>query len=134
MPFVFLLLLALQEPAERRPGQATHTEPTIVRKTYDMRKLAEPPALSEVELAGRRLFAQRCGLCHDPLGQARTQGPWLDRTTVRPEREANARRIIEEGSPRMPGFRHALSPAQIDRIVAFLKTVTPEQNPRAAAR
>jgi mono/diheme cytochrome c family protein len=127
-----LAAAAVQAQAPDLPGQGGHSVPEVVRKEYDIRQLTAPPPLSEIELAGRRLFAQRCGVCHDPVGQGRIQGPWLDRTSLEGTREAAARQVIEQGTRRMPGFRHALTPDEIDRILAFLKTVTPEQNPRAA--
>ena len=105
--------------------QETHTVPVVERTVYDMQRLAEPPPLSDDELAGRRLLTQRCAICHDPVGQplGDTPGPQLDRRTVAGEREAAARRLIADGSRRMPGFRHALRPRQVDRIVAYLRTV-----------
>lgn len=135
MGLAFLLALAtLQAGQETPPGQGGQSTPIVVRKEYDMRVLATPPSLSASDLAGRRLFVQRCGLCHDPVGQGRIQGPWLDRETFGASREATSRQMIEEGSRRMPGFRHALQPAQIDQIVSFLKTVTPDQRPRTGPR
>ena len=111
--------------------QETRTSPSVERTVYDMRKLAMRSALSDAELTGRRLFTQRCAICHDPVGQPlnRTPGPWLDQRTVAPGAEAGARQMIETGSPRMPGFQYALRPAQVDQIVAFLKMVTPDQQP-----
>jgi mono/diheme cytochrome c family protein len=97
-------------------------------------ELAASNQLSEVELAGRRLFAQRCGLCHDPVGQMRVSGPWLDRELLVTKGEAAARQYIEQGSRRMPGFKHSLTAAQVDHLIAFLNTVTPEQRPKTANR
>ena len=134
---LFLALLAAQagEPVAP-PGQGGQSQPTVVRKDYDMRQLelSAVGPLSETELAGRRLFAQRCGLCHDPVGQMRVSGPWLDRDLLASKGEAAARQYIEQGSRRMPGFRHALTAAQIDHLIAFLKTVTPEQKPKTVTR
>jgi mono/diheme cytochrome c family protein len=134
---LFLALLTAQtsEPVVP-PGQGGHSQPTVVRKDYDMRQLelSAGGQLSESELTGRRIFAQRCGLCHDPVGQARVSGPWLDRDLLTSKGEAAARQYIEQGSRRMPGFRHSLSAAQMDHLIAFLKSVTPEQRPKAATR
>ena len=33
------------------------------------------------------------------------------------------------GSARMPGWQYTLEPAEIDQVIAFLKTVTPDQRP-----
>jgi mono/diheme cytochrome c family protein len=38
-------------------------------------------------------------------------------------REELARQTIVDGTERMPAFRHGLTPAQIDMIVAYLKKV-----------
>ena len=134
---LFLALIAAQtvEPVTA-PGQGGQSQPKVVRKDYDMRQLelSASGQLSESELTGRRLFAQRCGLCHDPVGQMRVSGPWLDRELLSSKGEAAARQYIEQGSRRMPGFKHALTAAQVDHLIAFLKTVTPEQRPRAATR
>ncbi len=134
MTFAFVLAMAVLQAQDAPPGQGGQSTPTVVRKEYDMRALATPPALPEDALTGRRLFVQRCGLCHDPVGQGRIQGPWLDRETFSASREAAARQTIEQGSRRMPGFRHALQSGQIDQIVSFLKTVTPDQRPRTGPR
>ena len=97
-------------------------------------ELAASGQLSEAELSGRRLFAQRCGLCHDPVGQMRVSGPWLDRDLLTSKGDAAARQYIGQGSRRMPGFRHSLTAEQMDHLIAFLKTVTPEQRPKPANR
>ena len=36
------------------------------------------------------------------------------------------RKKIMEGSPMMPGFQYTLTPAEVDQILAYLKTVTKE--------
>jgi mono/diheme cytochrome c family protein len=35
------------------------------------------------------------------------------------------RKQIAEGSPRMPGFKYHFKPAEIDALVAYLKTLPP---------
>lgn len=128
------VLLVLAAPAESQ--QAAATAPTVVKTEYDMRQVALAPSLSEAAVKGRKLFVQRCALCHDPLGQPsfpRSVGPWVDGETVKAVGDDGVRDIIMMGSPRMPGWRYTLEPAQIDQIIAYLKTVTPDQKPRAAA-
>ena len=44
------------------------------------------------------------------------------------------RKQIAEGSPNMPGFKYHFTPAQIDAIVAYLKTVDAPPAPAAAAK
>ena len=39
--------------------------------------------------------------------------------------EAAIREKVRTGSPMMPGYEHTFLPAQLDELVAFLKTFTP---------
>jgi mono/diheme cytochrome c family protein len=34
------------------------------------------------------------------------------------------------GSQRMPAWQYTLQPSQIDSVIAYLKTVTPDQRPK----
>jgi mono/diheme cytochrome c family protein len=115
---------AAQQPAAPSP-------PKVVVTQYDMAKAAARPALSAVELSGKKLFVQRCALCHDLLGQPATTtvGPWLDVETVKRSEDA-VRQKIMNGSRRMPAWKYTLAPPQIESIVAYLKTVTPDQKPK----
>ena len=112
----------------QQPAQPT---PKVVVTDYDMAKAAAPLPLSPVELAGKKLFVQRCALCHDLLGQPATTtvAPWIDVETVKRSEEA-VRQKIMNGSRRMPGWKYTLAPEQIDSVVAYLKTVTPDQKPK----
>ena len=83
-------------------------------------------APSEQEIAGKKLFIQRCSLCHlPPLGRpasARSFGPPLQGFVNSPEREVRVAEVIRRGTGRMPGFQYGLEPKEIDAIVAYLKT------------
>jgi len=86
---------------------------------------AELPAgeLNARQLQGRQVFAQSCGVCHlQPSLGSRTYGPSLNKTSAGGN-DAVMRVIIANGSDRMPAFKHYLKPAEIDAIVAYLKTV-----------
>jgi len=109
-------------------GEAQATVPTVVRTDYDMRTFIAPLPLTETELKGRGLFAQRCANCHG--GTARNPGPLLGQQTVERRGEPFIREKVRKGSPMMPGFEYSLEPAQIDQIIAFLKTVAPAALPR----
>lgn len=112
-------------------AQAQQPSVLVERTDYDMRKLVAPSALSETELEGRRLLVQRCAYCHDP---GRSMAPWLDRERLTKAGEQNFREKILKGSRGMPGWQYALEPQQIDQMIAFLKTVTPDQRPAAPPR
>jgi mono/diheme cytochrome c family protein len=115
-------------------AHAAQGQPTskVAVTDYDMQKAASPTSLSESELRGKKLFVQRCSLCHDLLGQpaATTVGPWVDGEVVKARGEAAVREKIRTGSRRMPGFQYTFEGADIDRIISYLKTVTPDQKPK----
>jgi mono/diheme cytochrome c family protein len=99
------------------PGSAAWAQET---------QMVTPPAPSEQEMAGKRLFIQRCSLCHlPPLGRpasARSFGPPLQGFVNTPEREVRVAEVVRRGTGRMPGFQYGLEPKEIDAIVAYLKT------------
>ena len=79
--------------------------------------------LNETQAQGRQLLAQACGICHlTPSIGAKTYGPVLNRATAAGNDEA-MRIIIANGTERMPAFKYYLKPAEIDAIVAYVKTV-----------
>jgi mono/diheme cytochrome c family protein len=79
--------------------------------------------LDDIQTHGRQVFAQSCGVCHlPPAMNARTYGPGLSKETAGGSDEV-IRGVISEGTPRMPAFKHYLQGAEIDAIIAYLKTV-----------
>lgn len=115
------------------PFQSGQSAPQVVRTDYDLAKVVAPPSLSEAELAGRKLFIQRCALCHDLLGQPAmsTVGPWLDGEVIKARGDSTVRNHILNGSRRMPGWRYTLDSEKVDQVIAYLKTVRPDQRPVA---
>lgn len=86
---------------------------------------AQHDSLDNQQRTGRQIVAQSCGVCHLPTApNARTYGPALSRDTAGGNAEV-IRAVISDGTPRMPAFKHYLDRAQIDAIVAYLKTVSP---------
>ncbi len=81
------------------------------------------PKLDETQLTGLRLFNQSCRVCHTkPQLTSPQYGPVLSKDSAG-GRDDVMRQVISDGTPRMPGFKHHFEPAQIDAIVAYLKTV-----------
>lgn len=87
-------------------------------------------SLSEQQVRGEGLFLQRCSLCH--LAQAKRlipdaqpYGPSLTALLrdAGAAKEKAIREIILKGGPRMPGFQYGLTPAQMDDLVAYMKTL-----------
>lgn len=79
--------------------------------------------------SGKKLFVQRCSVCHLPPLGVRTDPPYARMLTgymKGPESEARAREVIRKGTsgtPGMPGFQYTLEPEQIDSIIAYLNTL-----------
>jgi mono/diheme cytochrome c family protein len=81
------------------------------------------PALNETQLAGMALFNQHCRVCHTKPQLASPQyGPVLSQKSLNGQ-DAMMKNVITNGSPRMPAFKYTFAPAQIDSVVAYLKTV-----------
>lgn len=113
-PLALLFLLALSAPAA----------------------LAQQPSdgLTDQQRLGRQLLSQSCGVCHLPPARgARTYGPVLHKGSSGGD-DALMRKLITEGTPRMPAFKYFLQPNEIDAIIAFARTVpTPAPAPAPAA-
>jgi mono/diheme cytochrome c family protein len=115
-------------PAAAGPTQCS--SPVAVKIPYDSHELTKPSPLSDRELNGRRLFTQKCGVCHDPLGQSpRVVGPFLSQDTFRTYTDAAVRQKILNGSVKMPGFKYMFSEADADDVAAFLRTVKASDKP-----
>jgi mono/diheme cytochrome c family protein len=90
-------------------------------------------ALDDSQLLGMRLFNQSCRVCHTkPQMVSPLYGPELSRSSLGGQ-ETVMREVISNGTPRMPGFKYHFEPAQIDAIVAYLKTIPTPPAPAPAA-
>ena len=79
--------------------------------------------LNDMQKLGRRLYQQRCGVCHTPPTlTSKVFGAVLYRDVVAGNENAS-REFIKNGSKRMPGFKYELQPSEISAIVEYLKTV-----------
>jgi len=132
LPAIALLLVTAGASPAQRNGEATSSVPAVERQPYETRTFMAKLPLTEAETNGRLLVAQRCANCHG--GNARQPGPLLGKPTVETRSEAFVRERILKGSPLMPGFQYTLRPAQVDDIVAFLKTYVPPAPRQAAAQ
>ena len=90
--------------------------------------LAAAPAgaqeyLNERQLLGMRLFNQSCRVCHTKPQLTSVQyGPALSRASLGGNDDA-LRAVVANGSATMPGFKYHFKPAEIDALVAYLKTI-----------
>jgi mono/diheme cytochrome c family protein len=79
--------------------------------------------LDNQQRLGRQILAQACGVCHlPPALNAKTYGPSLNKAVGGGD-DGVMREYILEGTPRMPAFKYYLQPAQIDAIIAYVRTV-----------
>ena len=79
--------------------------------------------LNDTQRHGRQLLAQSCGICHlPPEAGAKTYGPPLNKAAGNGEDDI-MREYITNGTPRMPAFKSYLKSADIDAIIAYVRTV-----------
>jgi mono/diheme cytochrome c family protein len=91
-------------------------------------------ALTAQQQHGRQLLAQSCGVCHLQASMnAKTYGPPLNKASGNGNNDI-LRTFILEGTPRMPAFKHYLKPADVDAIIAYVRTVPAPAPDTAAAR
>ena len=78
---------------------------------------------SDQTMLGMRLFNQSCRVCHTkPQLVSPQYGPVLSMNTLGGKADI-MREVISNGTPRMPGFKYHFKPAEIDAIVAYIKTI-----------
>src|SRR5262249_45638573 len=133
LPLVGIAATATILVGQDKPATEKTIELKVVKIPYKMEDLVKPSGLSDTELRGRGIWIQRCAFCHDGAGTSNynTYGPWLDSTVVKERGDDAVRTKILKGSQTMPGFQAGLNAAQVDQVIAFLKTVSPNQKPTA---
>src|SRR5882757_5450617 len=95
---------------------------------------AQPSDLTETQLVGRQVFAQSCGICHlQPSLGVKTYGPMLNKAATAGNDEV-MRAFIVNGTDRMPAFKYYLKPAEIDAIIAYVRTVPVPDAPAPSAQ
>jgi len=87
---------------------------------------AQQSSLNDTQRHVQKLLAQNCGVCHLVIVRgSKTYGPPLHKMAASGSDEL-ARAFITNGSGRMPAFKYHLKPAEIEAIIAYIRTV-PEQ-------
>ncbi|MBV9406984.1 MAG: cytochrome b N-terminal domain-containing protein [Acidobacteriaceae bacterium] len=98
-----------------------------------------------LELHGALVFQNKqCRNCHALGGQGGERGPALDSVATRLTAEEMVRQVIQGGG-NMPAYGKKLTPAEVEALVAFMRTLAPEskkpvrpsakpENPRALPR
>jgi mono/diheme cytochrome c family protein len=81
-------------------------------------------ALTDNQKDGRRVFQQKCAMCHVPAtATAKTLGPGLSKSLIVDNEDAIRDAITNGQSNLMPGFKYILTPTQIGNIIDYLKTL-----------
>jgi mono/diheme cytochrome c family protein len=105
-------------PSQKGQSQAA------AQALHDVVPLPSIKSLSPEQASGKRLFVQRCSVCHLPaLPSYSAYGPLLDKTLVEDRGDDAVRLQIAQGSARMPGFQYTLSGPEIDQVLSYLKTL-----------
>jgi cytochrome c len=80
---------------------------------------------------GKDVFEKKCALCHNADSDAKKIGPGLKGLSKRGTFSVNNNKVttgslktwIENGDSLMPPFKEVLEPAQINDVVAYVKTL-----------
>jgi mono/diheme cytochrome c family protein len=81
-------------------------------------------SLTDTQKDGRRIFQQRCAVCHTPpTVVAKRYGPALYKEIVEDNEDTIRETIMEGWEALMPGFKYGLTKSEIDSIIEYLKTV-----------
>jgi mono/diheme cytochrome c family protein len=87
-------------------------------------KSNSPVTLNDTQILGRRLFQQRCAICHtESTPGARKYSLVLYKELVDGNEDTIRDFIVNGSKGKMPGFKYGLEPTEINAIVEYLKTV-----------
>lgn len=80
--------------------------------------------LTDTQKDGRRIFQQRCAVCHTPPTIVATRyGPALYKEIVEDNEDTIRETIMEGREALMPGFKYGLTQTEINSIIEYLKIV-----------
>lgn len=105
----------------------------ILAPSLPVRAQRTTTPLNDRQKDGRRIFQQRCAVCHTlPTVVSKRYGPALYKEIVQ-DNDDNIRQVILEGREGlMPGFQYGLKRSEVDSIIEYLKTVERPARPKAA--
>ncbi len=97
----------------------------------ERRKSDAELGLNPQQASGRRLYDQYCDRCHEPYSSRGKKGPSMKGAFRKqfmplsglPANDERVGDIIRFGRNKMPGYSQALSPQQIDDLLAYLHTL-----------
>lgn len=127
-----LLAASLSGNAGMTPRQPEAT-PSAVRiaqadENKQKSEAAQEKTASKRELNVRQTFASICGFCHEDYGRKAGKGPQL---MDNPNSDEFLFNRIKNGKPgRMAAFGGAFSDDEIRAMVAFMRKLKPNEDPR----
>jgi len=96
----------------------------------ERRKSDAELGLNPTQAMGRNVFDANCARCHEPYSSRGLHGPSLHNLYKKeylpsgmPANDDRITEVIWRGRAKMPAFGNALSTAQIDALLAYLKTL-----------
>lgn len=96
----------------------------------------ERQQLTDQQRDGRRIFQQRCAICHTPpTVTSKRYGPALYGDVVDGYEDGVRQMIMEGREQLMPGFKYTLSRPEIDSIIEYLRIVPkPARAPKGGSQ
>src|SRR5207245_11722658 len=113
------------KPERRRGNRMKHGVSTLLFALAAVAPAAhaQQSALNETQQLGRQVFAQSCGIGHlQPSLGVQPYGPVLS-TAAPGGNDEVMRAFLLNGTDRMPASNEYLKPAEIDAIIAYVRTV-----------
>ncbi len=106
--------------SDRQPLPEPHRMAIGETKSLELPALGSPVTPDGNTASGERLYTANCANCHGPKALGAELGPCLVGKAILAHPEAY-HRIVREGLRRMPGFQSALTAAQQDDLLSWLR-------------
>jgi mono/diheme cytochrome c family protein len=102
----------------------------VVGCEAERRKSDAELGLNPTQAMGRHVFDANCARCHEPYSSRGLHGPSLHNIYKRqylpsgmPANDDRITEVISRGRAKMPAFGNTLSDAQVNALLAYLKTL-----------
>ena len=80
---------------------------------------------------GRMILTQNCNICHLPQNPgSTTYGPPLNKTSANGD-DKLMKEVIQNGLVKMPGWKYTLKDADINDVIAYVRTLPVQPAPAA---
>src|SRR5258706_16016058 len=80
---------------------------------------------------GRMILTQNCNICHLPQNPgSATYGPPLNKAAANGD-DKLMKEVIQNGLVKMPGWKYTLKDADIDDVIAYVRTLPVQPAPAA---